>query len=177
MRLLRGRTSITRSVVSGVTPLALVLRVRCLFWCCSACWVSALDSGGIKSIHQFMTRSDLEKNRCPPMSIRLPLCRIVREMPPISWLASSTMGCTSERRRNSRAAVRPAGPAPMSRAVFGMKTPATGDGTLLTDEAHLYRWVAFPINNTVTGSVLDETLHSRWSKPQELRSRDRGEDS
>jgi hypothetical protein len=58
-----------------------------------------------------------------------------------------------------------------------MKTPAAGDGTLLTDEAHLYGWVAFPINNTVTGSMLYETLHSRWSEPRELRSRDPGEDS
>jgi len=58
-----------------------------------------------------------------------------------------------------------------------MKTPAAGDGTLLKDEAHLYGRVAFPINNTVTGSMLDETLHSRWSEPRELRSPDRGEDS
>src|ERR1700723_268623 len=167
MRLLRGRTSITRSVVSGVGPASPVLRVLDLFWWRSACWVSALASGGIKSIHQFITRSDLEKKRCPPISMRLPLWRMGREMPPISWLASSTMGWTSERRRNSRAAVSPAGPAPMSKAVLGMNTPAAYDRRPQNDEAHLPRGVACPINNTVTGEILYGTLHSRWSKAPE----------
>jgi hypothetical protein len=58
-----------------------------------------------------------------------------------------------------------------------MKTPAAGNGTLLKDEANLYGRVAFPINNTVTGSMRYETLHSRWSEPRELRLRDPGEDS
>src|ERR1700727_2771817 len=150
MRLLRGRTSITRSVVSGVGPASPVLRVRDLFWWRRACWVSALASGGIKSIHQFITRSDLEKKRCPPISMRLPLWRMGREMPPISWLAVS-----------------PAGPAPMSKAVLGMNTPAAYDRRPQNDEAHLPRGVACPINNTVTGESLYGTLHSRWSKAPE----------
>jgi hypothetical protein len=58
-----------------------------------------------------------------------------------------------------------------------MKTPAAGDGTLLTDEAQLYGWVAFPINNTVTGSMLYETVHPSWSEPRELMSSDPDEDS
>jgi hypothetical protein len=44
----------------------------------------------------------------------------------------------------------------MSKAVLGMKTPA-GDGTPMNDEAHLPGRVAFPINNTVTGSMPYET--------------------
>src|SRR5579883_2491003 len=39
-------------------------------------------------------------------------------MPPISLLASRTIGRMLERRRNSSAAVRAAGPAPMMTAVF-----------------------------------------------------------
>jgi len=39
---------------------------------------------------------------------------MVREMPPISWLASMTMGWMSDRRASSMAAVSPAGPAPMN---------------------------------------------------------------
>src|SRR5690348_1685929 len=73
---------------------------------------------GISSVHQFITRSDFEKNRWPPMSMRLPLWRIVQEMPPMRFVASSTTGRTSERRRSSSAAVRPAGPAPMMMALF-----------------------------------------------------------
>jgi hypothetical protein len=56
-----------------------------------------------------------------------------------------------------------------------MKTPA-GDGAPSNNEAHLPGRVAFPINITVTGSMLTETLHSRWSEPRKLRSRDPGED-
>jgi len=44
MRLLRGRTSITRSEVSGVNPVALVFRVRCLFWCRRAGCLFFLDA-------------------------------------------------------------------------------------------------------------------------------------
>ena len=40
-------------------------------------------SCGNCSSHQFMTRSLLEKKRCPPISMRLPLYRTVREMPPM----------------------------------------------------------------------------------------------
>jgi len=58
------------------------------------------------------------------MSIRLPLYRIVREIPPISSDASSTIGFTSVRRSNSSAAVNPAGPAPMITACFDMDDPA-----------------------------------------------------
>jgi hypothetical protein len=58
-----------------------------------------------------------------------------------------------------------------------MKTPTAGDGTLLKDEAQFYERVAFPINNTVTGSMSYETLHSRWSEPSESRLRVPGEDS
>ena len=38
--------------------------------------------------HQSITQSDLEKKRWPPMSMRLPWCSIVREMPP-TWLSAS----------------------------------------------------------------------------------------
>src|SRR5438874_8909233 len=42
---------------------------------------------------------------------------MVHERPPMRLLASRTMGRMEERRQNSRAAVRPAGPAPMMIAV------------------------------------------------------------
>src|SRR5437879_3713516 len=74
-------------------------------------------STGITSIHQFITRSDFEKNLWPPISIRWPLYFTVREMPPISSLFSRTTGCISVRFRSSYAAVRPAGPAPMIKAL------------------------------------------------------------
>src|ERR1700691_5328142 len=96
------------------------------------------------------------------MSMRFPLCLTVREMPPISWLASSTMGCTSERRRNSRAAVSPAGPAPMRRAVLGMNTPDAYDRRPLAHGARTLTREHFferprAINTTVTGEMLDDT--------------------
>src|SRR3954468_5096023 len=68
--------------------------------------------------HQFITRSLLEKKRCPPISIRLPLYSTVREMPPMYVLFSSSMGFTSDRVSSSYAAVKPAGPAPMMIAVL-----------------------------------------------------------
>jgi hypothetical protein len=58
-----------------------------------------------------------------------------------------------------------------------MKTPAAGNGAPLNDEAHLSARVAFPINNTVTGSMLYETVHPSWSEPRELMSSDPDEDS
>src|ERR1700722_3464932 len=75
-------------------------------------------SGGIRSTHHCITRSLLEKNLWPPMSIRLPLYLIVREIPPISSLASRRIGLISVRRSNSRPAVNPAGPAPIITAVL-----------------------------------------------------------
>ena len=61
MRDLRPRTSMTSSSVSDCPGVS-----------CGNC-----------SSHQFITRSLLEKKRCPPMSMRLPLYRTVREMPPM----------------------------------------------------------------------------------------------
>src|ERR1035437_8187301 len=75
-------------------------------------------SSGICSSHHPITRPLLEKKRAPPISIRLPLYRTVREIPPISRDASSTIGLISECFRNSKAAVNPAGPAPIIRAVL-----------------------------------------------------------
>jgi len=40
--------------------------------------------GGHQIHHQFMTRSDLRKIDANPNIDSMPLCRIVREMPPIS---------------------------------------------------------------------------------------------
>ena len=43
---------------------------------------SSTDTGNFCA-HQFMTSSDLEKNLCPPMSIRLPSKLTVLDIPPI----------------------------------------------------------------------------------------------
>ena len=64
-----------------------------------------------------MTRSDFEKKRWPPRSMRLPACTIVRARPPISPEPSTTIGRIRVRSSSSNAAVRPAGPAPMTTAV------------------------------------------------------------
>ena len=56
----------------------------------------------------------------------MPLYRIVREIPPISSDASSTIGFTPVLRRNSSAAVNPAGPAPITIAFFIQHTNAPG---------------------------------------------------
>ena len=75
-----------------------------------------LDCSGRTSFHQSMMRSSFEKKRWPPISIRLPSCLTVREMPPNSRVASSTVTsyCSEPPSlTSSQAAVRPAGPPPM----------------------------------------------------------------
>src|SRR6185437_16139973 len=101
----------------------------------------APSSSGICSSHHCITRSLLEKKRWPPISIRLPLYRTVRDMPPISREASMTIGLISDCFRNSSAAVSPAGPAPIikaflprsdlpSRCAAGLAVAASGSETV-----------------------------------------------
>src|ERR1022692_4762680 len=78
---------------------------------------SCVATGRI-SCHQRMTQSDLEKNRWPPRSMRLPWWLTVFEIPPTCVSASKSRGRMSERRSSSRAAVSPAGPAPAMTATF-----------------------------------------------------------
>src|SRR3954471_1667442 len=67
--------------------------------------------------HQSMTQSDLEKKRCPPMSMRLPLWLYDCARPPIAWVASRTITSLTPRRASSDAAVTAAGPAPTTRTL------------------------------------------------------------
>src|SRR6185503_1660900 len=73
----------------------------------------ALAASGSMRVHQFITQSDLEKKRWPPMSMRLPLNSTDCDKPPMLRVASSTTISRTPASASSQAAVRPAGPAPM----------------------------------------------------------------
>src|SRR5947209_15914493 len=106
---------------------------------------------GISSVHQSITRSDFEKKRWPPISIRLPLWRIVQEIPPMRSPASSTIGRIEDRRQSSNAAVNPAGPAPMITAVLW--------GTAMT--ATRLPWIDRAIEISGTNDYLVDASDSR----------------
>src|SRR5919198_962027 len=71
------------------------------------------NSGPSIDRHSSLTADTFVKNRCPPMSKRKPLYSTVRAMPPTCESFSNTWtGCPCAASRY--AAVRPAGPAPMT---------------------------------------------------------------
>ena len=76
MRETRSRTSIVRSVVSGSGPPSLRgfsrPKIKSSF--------AGLPCTGKSCVHNCVTLSSLEKKRCPPMSMRLPLYVAVREI-------------------------------------------------------------------------------------------------
>ena len=121
MRDRRLRTSMTRasdSFAPAPAPDPAASIVRCLPWYASTRSLSpesweALAASGSMRVHQSITQSDLEKNRWPPMSMRLPLYSIDCDKPPTLRVASSTTMSRTPASASSQAAVRPAGPAPM----------------------------------------------------------------